>query len=236
MNFELTSHQIEDLSQLLNWKIKQKALFEEAFLHPSCTYLRPKGSVRNYQRLEFLGDRVLGLVIAEALYKRFPEEAEGKIARRFTALVCMDVLAAIAQKLDLGKFIFFLPGNEDHLRQSVSSFADVLESLIAALYIDGNLEIARNFVLTHWEPYISGHITPPKDPKSTLQEWAQAQNFPLPQYTLHESKGPLHNPIFVVKVEGQGFLACYGEGSSKKVAEHKAAQEALNQIKTPQKS
>ena len=230
MNFKFTETQLQELSKLVSWKIQNRALFEEAFLHPSCTYLRPKSAPRNYQRLEFLGDRILGLVISEALLKLFPDENEGKIARRFTALVCMDVLAEIAQKLDLHRFLFVLPGIEHNLKHSASSIADAIEALIAALYLDGGLENARQFVLTYWNDYIQGHKTPPKDPKSTLQEWVQAQGFPLPIYTLEESKGPLHNPVFVVKVEGQGFDPAYGEGNSKKVAEHKAASEVLQRI------
>jgi ribonuclease-3 len=230
LNFKFTDAQLKDLLELLDCPIQNRSLFEEAFLHPSCTYLRPKASVRNYQRLEFLGDRVLGLIISEELLKRFPQEDEGKIARRFTALVCMDVLAAIAQRLDLHRFLFVLPGIEDNLKNSASSIADAIEALIAALYLDGGLDNAKRFILRHWGDYIAGHLTPPKDPKSALQEWVQAQGFPLPVYSLEESKGPLHNPIFVVKVQGMGFEPAFGEGNSKKVAEHKAAQEVLKKI------
>jgi ribonuclease III len=228
LNFTFTEKQIKKLSTLLDWPIQNVTLFEEAFLHPSCSYLKATNG-RNYQRLEFLGDRVLGLLMSETLIKLFPNEPEGKIARRFTALVCMDMLAEISQKLQLAQFLFVLPGvSEEALKNSASSLADVVESVIAALYLDAGLEKTRTFIEKHWMSYIQGHTSPPKDPKSALQEWLQAQGSPLPSYDLIETKGPLHNPIFVVEVKGEGFLPAQGEGNSKKVAEHKAAQQVLN--------
>lgn len=231
MNFKFTDIQVKKLSDLLDWPIQNIALFEEAFLHPSCSYLKASGG-RNYQRLEFLGDRILGLLISETLLKLFPNEHEGKIARRFTALVCMDMLTEISQKLNFAQFLFVLPGaSEEGLKNSASSLADVVESVIAALYLDAGLEKTRAFIEKHWMTYIQGHVSPPKDPKSTLQEWLQAQGLPLPSYDLVETKGPLHNPIFVVEVKGEGFLSAQGEGNSKKVAEHKAAQQVLSILK-----
>lgn len=226
----LTQDHIKALSKLADHTIQNSALFEEAFAHPAGPAGNPKKYTKSYERLEFLGDRILGLVIAEALFVRFESEPEGKITKRFIALVRKEMLAEISRKIDLGTYLYQLSENEQHLREGDSALADIMESFIAALYLDAGLEVVRSFILKHWTAVMEGHITPPSDPKSMLQEYLQSKNFPLPRYNVVDTKGPSNAPIFTVEVSGKGFEPQQAEGGSKKVAEHKAAQKVLDNM------
>src|SRR5690606_37398673 len=139
--------------------------------------------IRDNERLEFLGDRVLALVIAEELCRRFPDSEEGELAPRFNMLVRKETCADVARSLDLGTYLF-LGGGEagGGGREKTAILGDACEALIAAVYIDGGLEAAREFILRLWAPHFDGALRRAKDPKSTLQEWAQGRGLPAPHY------------------------------------------------------
>jgi ribonuclease-3 len=185
------------------------------------------GEVNN-QRLEFLGDRVLGLVVAEMLYAAFPEAREGDLAKRHAALVCGETLAGVAEKIGLGEEMIL---SDSELgtggRGNVSNLEDACEALIGALYVDGGLEPARQFITTHWQSLLREMITPPKDPKTALQEWAQGQGLGLPEYHEVARTGPAHAPEFLIEVTVEGYPPASGRAASKRAAEQAAAKALL---------
>jgi ribonuclease-3 len=184
-------------------------------------------AAENYERLEFLGDRVLGLAIAEALFERFPDEPEGALSRRLNALVTGAVCAEVAREigaaphLRLGK-----QAREDGAADSDNVLGDVMEALIGAFYLEHGLDAARAFIRKAWAPRMDVHSAAPKHPKSALQEWAAAQNRRAPEYEVVDRSGPNHAPRFVVKVT-IGKLEATGEGTSKSAAETEAAAALL---------
>ncbi len=185
----------------------------------------------SYERLEFLGDRVLGLIVAERLLERFPTEAEGEIAKRHAALVSRDMLAEIARRLGIGAHIRLAVGaRADGVADNPGILADTLEALIAALYLDGGIEPARAFIRRFWAEPIEADIRPPRDAKSRLQEWAMARGRPLPKYTEVSRKGPPHQPIFTIEVTLNGVGTETGLGSSKRVAEQAAAEALFERV------
>ena len=179
-----------------------------------------------YERLEFLGDRVLGLVIADLLYKKHPQEAEGDLAKRFTALVREETLAMLANILTLPDD---LKTNEPELRRNQSILADVLEALMGAVYLDGGLKAAQNFITPLYADLISQKIQPPVDAKTPLQEWGHRHKLGLPTYTLVERTGPDHAPHFKVEVKMTGYDGVIGAGTSKRLAEQAAAEQFLKE-------
>jgi len=202
-------------------------LLTEALTHPSAA--RRRGSARRgYERLEFLGDRVLGLIVAELLWRRFPNEAEGELTRRHTHLVRREALAEVAQAVGLGPRIIVSAGEDAAgVRHNPSVLADVCEAVIAALYIDGGLPAARSFVERWWEARLAALGAPPRDPKTALQEWAQARGLPLPVYRTIAAEGPAHRRRFTVTVGVEGLPPATATGSSKRAAETAAAAAAL---------
>jgi ribonuclease-3 len=183
------------------------------------------------ERLEFLGDRVLGLLVAEMLLDAFPRESEGEIARRHAELVRKETLADVASVIALAPEIRLPPGEDQTVRHNASLLADACEALIAALYLDGGLDAARRFVDTHWSHRMTAELAPPKDPKTGLQEWAQARGKPLPAYRLLHTQGPPHQPLFTVEVVVEGEAAAQAEGLSKRIAERIAAAALLARLK-----
>ena len=187
---------------------------------------------RDYQRLEFLGDRVLGLVIAEALFRRYPEREEGTLARQLNHLVRKETCADVARNLGLAELM--RTGETTHRKQaetSVNVLGDLCESIIAAIYLDGGLEAAKKFIISQWEPLFARYEDAPRDPKSALQEWAAARGFPAPQYHDVARSGPDHAPRFSVEVEVEGLGRAGGVGPSKRKAQQAAAAALLEQQK-----
>jgi ribonuclease-3 len=202
------------------------------------TALTHAGAARNRdranERLEFLGDRVLGLIIADALLARFPGESEGALAKRLAALVSRDTLAGVAGEIELGRFLVLTKGDAAAgNRQHAGILADALEAVIAALYLDGGLEAARTFVLTHWGGLMAPDSTPPRDAKTRLQELTLARSHDLPHYRVLRREGPDHQPQFEVEVTIDGARAV-GSGPSKRQAEQQAAASLLGQIEAEQ--
>lgn len=200
------------------------ALFERALTHSS------RGG-EDYERLEFLGDRVLGLVMADRLYRLFPDEPEGKLSRRFNVLVsrtsCAEVARAVglAPRMRLGKQAL-----DDGAFESENVLGDIVEALIGAIYLEGGLEPARAFIESRWAERIEGQEKAPKHPKSALQEWAAAKGRKAPDYELIERSGPPHAPRFVVRVSIGSLGEASAEGASKQEAETAAAAALLEKL------
>jgi ribonuclease-3 len=217
---------LSELTAALGHEFADPKLLREALAHPSTS-----ATGRSYERLEFLGDRVLGLVVADLLMRRFPGEDEGDLARRFAALVSRDGLLAVARSLDLGRYLSLARGEEESGgRENPAILADACEAVIGALYLDGGFEAARRFVSAHWTSRIEADLAPPQDAKTALQEWAQAARKPLPVYRTTGTDGPSHEPVFHVEVEVEGYPPASASGPSKRAAERAAAAALLARL------
>lgn len=206
---------------------KNKTLLSLALTHTSAA----KQTLESNERLEFLGDRVLNMLVAELLDETFPKEREGDIAKRLTTLVCASTLAEIATEIGLPEGIILSSAEKNSGgAHKMNVIADALEALVAAIYKDGGLEAARGFVRAHWEKRLHKSAKPPQDSKSALQEWAQGQGLDLPAYELVERSGPDHDPVFTIKVSVQGLQPVNGSGASKREAEKAAADAMLKQL------
>lgn len=199
-------------------------LYQRATTHSS----REEG---DYERLEFLGDRVLGLVIARWLYERHPDEPEGKLSWRLNALVSGVVCAEIGREMGLGVHVRLgKQAREDGAADSDNVLGDVVEALIGALYLDHGFEAAQAFVRARWEARIDDQRRAPQHPKSALQEWAAAHRRKPPVYAVTGREGPQHNPRFTVTVSIKGAGEASAEGTSKQEAETAAAKALLEQL------
>lgn len=178
----------------------------------------------NYQRLEFLGDRVLALVVAEMLLSAFPRAAEGELAQRLTGLVRNETCAEVALALDIGQAIR-LGGGEAQSggRKKAAILGDVCEAIIGAIHLDGDIEAARRFIADNWQERMLNWRGPLRDAKTTLQEWAQARGLPTPTYKIVDRSGPDHAPVFGVEVAVDNSAPARGEGRSRRDAEQDAA-------------
>ena len=220
----VSCNRLTDLAARLGHSFSDPALLTEALTHGSSS---GRGE-RSYERLEFLGDRIVGLVIAEALYHRYPTEAEGALAKRLAALVQRDALAAVARQLELGDCLILSVGeNSGGGRDNAAILSDVCEAVIGALYLDAGLEKARDLIVRLWAPLFDAAPRPPQDAKTALQEWAQGRGLPLPRYREVLRSGPAHNPRFVIEVTVEGFPSQSGEGKAKRNAEQAAASALL---------
>ncbi len=216
-----------ELEKLLEHDFKAPDTLRRAITHASAA----KEVWNAYERLEFLGDRVLGLIVADQLLERFPREREGEIARRHVQLVRKETLAEVARGLDIGAYLVLSRGEEEvGARESESILADVMEAILGALYLDGGLEVARRFVVKHWTPLLEADLEPPRDPKTTLQEWAQARRHGLPSYVMVGQEGPSHAPEFTIRVTVADFPARTAKGRSKRHAEQAAAALLLEDL------
>jgi ribonuclease-3 len=205
---------------------RDAALFERALTHSS------RADAEDYERLEFLGDRVLGLAIASWLYELFPDEPEGKLSRRLNALVARETCAEIGRELGLGgRILLGKQARDDGAADSDNVLGDVVEALLGALYLEAGQDAAAAFVRRAWGERVSSQDKAPKHPKSTLQEWAAAHDRKPPVYSLSGKSGPHHAPRFVVEVEIAGVGAATAEGLSKQEAETEAARALLEQLK-----
>jgi ribonuclease-3 len=212
------------LEEVLGRAPGDSALFERALTHASV-------GEAQYERLEFLGDRVLGLAIAGWLYELFPEEPEGQLSKRLNALVARETCAEVGRELEIGPRIRLgKQAREDGASDSDNVIDDVVESLIGALYLDSGLAAAEAFVRRAWADRVSTRDKAPQHPKSALQEWAAAQERKPPAYRLAERTGPQHAPTFVVEVEIRGVGSASAEGASKQEAETAAAAKLLEQL------
>ncbi|CAA7622297.1 ribonuclease III [Magnetospirillum sp. SS-4] len=220
-----------DFFQALGHVFARSDLLTQALTHPSVGQGRRNSRSVPYERLEFLGDRVLGLVVADMLFQAFPDEAEGALARRFTALVRRETVARVALAIGLDGQLAMAKGDEDAGgRGNPGILADACEAVIGALYADGGYEVAARFVRAHWSGLMSEALAPPKDAKTTLQEWAQGRGKALPVYTVAGAEGPSHEPVFLVEVAVDGVGSASGQGPSKRIAEQAAAAALLEKV------
>jgi ribonuclease III len=236
-----------DLPRILGHDFTAPALLTEALTHPSALgaergrgrgakfpHPRSRGRGRvggSYERLEFLGDRVLGLVIAELLWRRFPDEPEGRLTQRHTHLVRRETLARVAEGIGLGAHLIFSPAERaSGAAANPTILADACEAVIAAIYVDGGYDAAAAFVRRHWEPIIGAMEVPPRDPKTMLQEWAQARGLGLPLYELVATSGPDHAPQFTVAASIAGGAPATAIGPAKRIAEAGAAAALLERL------
>lgn len=209
------------LEERLSYTFKDPALLTRALKHSSL-------EEESYERLEFLGDRVLGLVIAETLLALFPDEPEGALAKRLNALVRRETLVLIAKDLNLSDDILVSDTERStggHESENVQ--ADCVESLIGAVYLDGGYGAAHALVKRFYEGRIDANSEVPQDPKTALQEWAQGRGLPVPDYEVVHREGPDHAPLFTVEVRVQGQIPATGEGTSRRAAEKEAATQLL---------
>ena len=215
----------------LGYEFQRPALLDEALTHPS--FQGEAGRRRQCnERMEFLGDRVLGLVIADLLFDEFRREEVGALARRHAALVRREALVQVAEELGLAACIRLSRGEEEAGgRNNPGLLGDACEAVIAAIYLDGGFDIAQEVVRRLWRPLVARDTSPPKDAKTMLQEWVQGQGLPLPLYVETDRSGPPHAPVFRVEVTIQGFAPVTASGSSKRVAERAAAETMLVKVR-----
>ena len=212
------------LAQLLGVEPADPALYERALTHGS-------HGRDSYERLEFLGDRVLGLSIAAWLYERFPSEPEGKMSRRYNALVARETCAAVGRSLGLAAHIKLgRQAREDLAHLSDNVVGDVVEALLGALFLDQGIARASDFVRRHWAPFVEEQVKAPVHPKSGLQELAAARGLGTPDYELLGRSGAHHAPTFRVRVSVRGGQAAEAEGASKQEAETAAAAALLEKL------
>ncbi len=208
--------------EIAGYEFTKPSLLEEALTHPSLS------GTHNYQRLEFLGDRVLGLAISTWLLEAYPREAEGKLNRRFTALVRKETLAEMSQNLGFSDALKLTPGAEaEGTRTKEAVLADVCEAVIGAMYLDSGFGAAEKFIRTHWAGLIQHGPNAYKDSKTLLQEWCQARGLPLPKYATVDQQGPDHNPVFTIEAAVENNGSATASGSAKRLAEQAAAEELL---------
>lgn len=214
------------VEEIIGYKFKDPHWLERALTHSSTN------DHFNYQRLEFLGDRVLGLVIAHALFVEFRGENEGGLAKRHTALVQGPTLALIGQAHGIGEHII-LSESERHAGGNLNEniIADVVESLIGAIYIDGGYDEAQKAILALWGDNIQTLDEAPQDPKTELQEWVQARGLDLPCYDIIEKTGPDHAPSFVIQLTVDGQEPMTASGTSRRTAEKTVARKMLKRLK-----
>ncbi len=216
---------LTDLQARLGQTIDDTALLREALTHSSA-----KAAVSN-ERLEFLGDRVLNFVIADALVARYPGESEGQLAPRLNALVSRETCAVIAERLDLGPHMIMAKAEaQSGGRRKPALLANAMEAVIAAVYLDAGMPSARAFVLDHWAHLFDAQTAAPVDPKTALQEWAQARGQALPHYETVAQDGPDHAPRFTVRVTLDNGRCAEAAAASKRAAERESARLLLDVI------
>ena len=220
----MTGDIVAFVREKLGHEPKDLGLFELAFTHSSV-----RGE--SYERLEFLGDRVLGIVIAHALYQRYPNEPEGNLSKRFNGLVDRETCAENGREIGVPALIRLgKQAREDGASQSGNVIGDVVEALIGALYLDGGMEAAERFILRVWGPDLSSQCRAPQHPKSALQELAAAKGVKAPAYEVVSRTGAHHAPKFTIRVSVPTLGEATAEGTSKQEAETAAATALLNQL------
>ena len=223
------------IETLLGRRFVRPELLAEALTHRSAanrarTGATARGTGSN-ERLEFIGDRVLGLLMAEWLIERFPDEQEGELGRRHATLVSRSVLARLAEGIGVARALEVAPHEaRAGIRQAANVLADAIEAVLGAAYLDGGLEAPRRFVRTVWGEAMVAQALPPKDPKTALQEWLLGRGMALPSYTTESTEGPSHAPRFTVQVAACGKVGT-GAAGNKRAAESAAAAELLGQLR-----
>ena len=218
----------------LGHAFRDRDLMARALTHLSAPAVGGSGRGQSYQRLEFLGDRVLGVVVAQMLYEAYPQASEGELSMRLAKLVRRETCAAVAQDWDVGPHVVMGQGEaRAGGRKKAAILSDVCESLIGAVYLDGGFNAARDLVVRSWQGRMDADLEPERDAKTAVQEWAQARALAAPRYVELARSGPAHAPHFVMQVLLDGFEPEAGEASSKRAAEQAAAQAFLTRWSAP---
>lgn len=221
---------IDALEATIGHHFTDAALLTAALSHVSAVSVRRRSD--SYQRLEFLGDRVLGLAVAEMLYEAFPAAPEGDLSRRLSELVRKETCADVARDWRVGDFVKLGAGEESSGgRDRTAILGDVCEAIIGAVFLDGGFAAGRNLVRRFFAERMTQAIRPTRDPKTMLQEWAQARGKKPPSYRELQRAGPDHKPVFRVGVDVDGCDPCEAEGASKRLAEQAAASAFMEREK-----
>ncbi len=212
------------LEERLDVRFQDSGILQQALTHSSA-----KRAPDNNERLEFLGDRVLGLVIAELLSEAFPDAEEGELAKRYNALVRRETCAEVARAIDLGRYIHLGSGQEGQDgRDNISILGNACEALLGAVFLDQGYDAVRAVIRREWSPLLDVGEAAVRDPKSALQEWAQSRGLALPRYEVVSATGPDHAPEFTIEVVIDGMEPARALGRSKRSAEQAAAQLMLD--------
>ncbi len=215
----------KELEIILDYSFKDPKLLRQSLIHKSFD------NHDNNEKLEFLGDRVLGLIISKKLIEIYPEEKEGIIDKKFANLVNKKTCSIIARKLDIKKFMYLGSSDKFLERSDDKIMGDCLEALIGAIYLDGGLKSAERFVFKFWKEYLENSILPLIDAKTQLQEHSLKKFKELPRYTFYKKTGPQHQPIFKTDVQIPNSKKIIGTGTSKKNAQQNAASKLLRSLK-----
>ena len=211
----------KELEEILKYDFKNKNLLNQALTHKSFD------NDNNNEKLEFLGDRVLGLIISKKLIDKYPNEKEGIIDKKFANLVNKKTCVNIAKKLNLKKYLFLGSSNKNLERSSDKILSDSLEAIVGAIYLDGGLKYSEKFILNFWETFIDNSIVTLIDSKTKLQEYSLKKFKILPKYTFFKKTGPQHKPLFKTEVQIPESKKIIGIGSSKKNAQQNAAAKLI---------
>ena len=214
----------KNIEKILKIKFNDKKLLLKSFIHKSFN------KNENNEKLEFLGDRVIGLVISKKLLSMYPNESEGIIDKRFANLVNKKTCAKVGKKLNLKKFIKTGKSYQDSQSSDERILSDTCEALVASIYLDQGFFIAEKFILNTWKDFIMNSQTIKIDPKTKLQEFSLKKYKKLPIYTTFKKMGPNHNPFFKVNVQIQDSRKFIGQGTSKKIAEQNAALQLIKNL------
>lgn len=222
-----------DLEIALDIVFSDRGLLRQALVHRSYLHESPDEASISNERLEFLGDAVLGAAIADALYRRFPDHSEGRLTTMRAELVRSSTLAEIAERLHLGEHLLLGKGEEQSGgRKKERNLARTFEAVLGAVYLDQGYEVASSWALAHFEERLAAlSSSPPKDFKSQLQEQVQAEGSPSPKYRVVKSEGPDHLKDFEIEVVVDGEVLGRGQGRSKRTAQQEAARQALTKLR-----
>jgi ribonuclease III len=212
---------LKEFEKIIDYNFKRINLLEKAFVHKSYD------NISNNEKLEFLGDRVLGLVISTKLLEKYPEEKEGIIDKKFANLVNKKTCALIAKKINIKKFINLGPSHKKLERYGDKISSDCLEAIVGAIYLDGGLRLAEKFIINFWKDYLLKSTVTYIDSKTKLQEFSLKKFKELPKYIFFKKTGPQHKPIFKTEVQIPNSKKIIGLGTSKKKAQQNAASKLL---------
>ena len=221
---------LNSFEKKIDYKFKNVLLLKQSLTHPSYyienSYLK---NLNQFERFEFLGDRVLGLIIASLLFNKYKNLDEGDLSKKYSYLVQKNFLHKISLELEVEKILLY-NYKKNNKKMLKSIFSDSVESIIGAIFIDGGYKSSFNFVRKFWLPYLDIQISNTQDPKTSLQELSQQKSKKLPEYKLIKKKGPAHSPLFTINLNVLDLKKITAEGSSIREAETKAASEALKII------
>jgi ribonuclease III len=222
--------QLDLLQEKLEYKFENTAFLVEALTHPSMKQINKLAA--NYERMEFLGDSILGFLVTEMIFAKYQFCEEGSLAKIKAYLVSSEIIVKIANELDLSNYLIMTQGEErSGGRDNPNNIENAMEALIAAIYLDNNVDHARKIVSNLWEPFLQDFNLNAADPKSSLQEFLQKRRYEIPQYNLVKQEGASHAPLFTIEVMSD-IGSMTGEGKSIKEAEKNAARKLLNLLES----